>query len=78
MRHRRRTRVYDSPLAPEFFVILVDAAAVQTTDQLFDALVIGFSQAVAVINEADARSGRDYRCVGAVRGRDGGLVHVAR
>ena len=62
--------VYGSPLTPAFFVILVDAAAAETTDQLFDALVLGFSQAGAVVDEADARSGTrggsDYRCVGAV------------
>jgi hypothetical protein len=62
--------VYGAPLAPEFFVILVDAAAAETTDQLFDALVLGFSQAGAVVDEADAKSGSrrgsDYRCVGAV------------
>lgn len=66
--------VYGSPLAPEFFVILVDAAAAETTDQLFDALVMGFSQAGAVVDEADARSGTrrgsDYRCVGAVAGTE--------
>jgi hypothetical protein len=66
--------VYGSPLAPEFFVILVDAAAVETTDQLFDALVLGFSQAGAVVDEADAKSGTrrgsDYRCVGAVAGTE--------
>lgn len=63
--------VYGSPLTPEFFVILVDAAAAETTDQLFDALVLGFSQAGAVVDEADARSGRrrgsDYRCAGPLR-----------
>lgn len=62
--------VYGSPLTPAFFVILVDAAAAETTDQLFDALVLGFSQAGAVVDEADARSGTrggsDYRCVEAV------------
>ena len=66
--------VYGSPLTPEFFVILVDAAAAETTDQLFDALVLGFSQAGAVVDEADARSGTrrgsDYRCVGAVAGTE--------
>ena len=59
--------VYGAPLAPEFFVILVDAAAVETTDQLFDALVAGFSQAGAMVNEDQAKSGTrrgsDYRCV---------------
>ncbi|HEX5938613.1 MAG TPA: hypothetical protein VFZ75_13145 [Actinomycetota bacterium] len=35
--------VYGGALGPEFFVILLDAAAVETTDQLFDALLLGFS-----------------------------------
>ena len=64
--------VYGSPLAPEFFVILVDAAAAETTDELFDALVLGFSQAGATVDDADAKSGTrggsDYRCVNAVAG----------
>lgn len=66
--------VYGAPLAPEFFVILVDAAAVETTDQLFDALVAGFSQAGAAVDEAQAKSGTrhgsDYRCVSAVAGAE--------
>jgi hypothetical protein len=66
--------VYGAPLAPEFFVILVDAAAVETTDQLFDALVLGFSQAGAAVDEAQAKSGTrggsDYRCVSAVAGAE--------
>jgi hypothetical protein len=66
--------VYGAPLAPEFFVILVDAAAAETTDQLFQALVLGFSQAGAVVDEAEAKSGTrrgsEYRCVGAVAGPD--------
>ena len=51
--------VYGAPLAPEFFVILIDAAAVETTDQLFDALVLGFSQAGAVVDEARPRAERE-------------------
>jgi RES domain-containing protein len=55
-------------------VILVDGAAVETTDQLFDALVTGFSQAGAVVNEGGAkrgtRRGSDYRCVGAAAGAE--------
>ena len=66
--------VYGSPLTPAFFVILVDAAAAETTDQLFDALVTGFSQAGAVVDQADARSGTrrgsDYRCVRAAAGTE--------
>jgi hypothetical protein len=66
--------VYGAPLAPEFFVIIVDAAAAETTDQLFDALVTGFTQAGAVVDEADAQSGTrkgsDYRCVGAAAGAE--------
>ena len=66
--------VYGAPLAPRFFVILVDAAAVETTDQLFDALVLGFSQAGAEVDESEAKSGTrrgsDYRCVSAVAGAD--------
>lgn len=66
--------VYGAPLAPEFFVILVDAAAAETTDQLFDALVLGFSQAGAVVDEAEAKSGMrrgsEYRCVSAVAGAE--------
>lgn len=65
--------VYGAPLAPEFFVILVDGAAVGTTDQLFDALM-GFSQAGAVVAEGSAKSGTrrgsDYRCVSAVAGAE--------
>ena len=61
--------VYGSPLAPEFFVILVDASAAETTDELFDALVQGFSQAGAVVDDSGAKSGTrgasDYRCVSA-------------
>jgi len=64
--------VYGSSLTPEFFVILVDGSAVETTDQLFDALVVGFSQAGAVVDEAGTSSGNrgasDYRCVGADAG----------
>lgn len=64
--------VYGSPLAPQFFVILVDAKAAESTDQLFDALVSGFAQAGAVVDDANARSGRrgdsDYRCVAAAAG----------
>jgi hypothetical protein len=64
--------VYGSPLGPAFFVILVDAAAVESTDQLFDALVAGFSQAGAVVDEATGTSGRradsDYRCIEAQAG----------
>ena len=64
--------VYGSPMAPEFFVILVEGSAVETTDQLFDALVMGFSQAGAAVNESDVRSGTrggsDYRCVAATAG----------
>lgn len=66
--------VYGAPLAPEFFVILVDAAAVETTDQLFDALVLGFSQAGAEVDDAKTssgtRRGSDYRCATAVAGAD--------
>lgn len=66
--------VYGSPVAPAFFVILIDAAAVETTDQLFDALVGGFSQAGAVVDEANATSGTrrdsDYRCVSAAAGAE--------
>jgi hypothetical protein len=50
-------------------VILVDAAAVETTDQLFDALVTGFAQAGAEVDEQGKTSGRrevsEYRCVSA-------------
>ena len=64
--------VYGAPLAPEFFVILVDAAAAETTDRLFDALVLGFSEAGAVVDQNQAKSGTrrdsDYRCVSAVAG----------
>ena len=66
--------VYGAPLAPEFFVILVEAAAVETTDQLFDALVAGFSQAGAVVDETQEKSGTrrgsDYRCVSAEAGAE--------
>jgi hypothetical protein len=61
--------VYGGALGPEFFVILVEGAAVETTDQLFDALLLGFSQAGAVVDRSSAtsgtRDGSDYRCAGA-------------
>jgi hypothetical protein len=61
--------VYGSSLGPQFFVILVDAAAIETTDQLFDALVAGFAQAGAEVDARGATSGErgesDYRCVSA-------------
>ena len=64
--------VYGSSVGPQFFVILVDAAAVETTDQLFDALVTGFSQAGAEVDEQGKTSGRreesEYRCVSAEAG----------
>jgi hypothetical protein len=64
--------VYGAPLAPEFFVVLVDASTEESTDRLFDALVLGFSQAGAVVDGTEARSGTrrgsDYRCVSAVAG----------
>lgn len=66
--------VYGSGLGPRFFVILVDAAAIETTDQLFDALVAGFSQAGAQVDDRGATSGvredSDYRCVKAQTGTD--------
>ena len=48
-------------LGPEFCVILVDATAVETTDQLFDALVLGFSQAGAVIDRSPRSAVRGSR-----------------
>jgi hypothetical protein len=64
--------VYGTALGPQFFVILVDAAAVETTDELFDALVMGFSKAGAAVDDAGAKSGTrrgsDYRCVSATAG----------
>jgi hypothetical protein len=64
--------VYGSALGPRFFVILVDAAAIETTDELFDALVTGFAQAGAAVDEQGRTSGRraesDYRCVSAEAG----------
>jgi hypothetical protein len=64
--------VYGRGLGPGFFVILVDASTVETTDQLFDALVLGFSQAGAVVDRSEAisgsRRGSDYRCVEASAG----------
>lgn len=64
--------VYGSALGPEFFVILVDAAAIETTDELFDALVTGFAQAGAEVDERGKTSGQrgesDYRCVSAEAG----------
>jgi hypothetical protein len=66
--------VYGGVLGPDFFVILVDAAAVETTDELFDALVRGFSQAGAAVDRSAAirgsRLGSDYRCVEASAGGD--------
>jgi hypothetical protein len=64
--------VYGSALGPQFFVILVDAAAIETTDELFDALISGFAQAGAAVDEGRAtsgeRDGSDYRCVSATAG----------
>jgi hypothetical protein len=64
--------VYGSALGPAFLVILVDAAAIETTDQLFDALIAGFAQAGAVDDESGSTSGvrgpSEYRCVGAQAG----------
>jgi hypothetical protein len=64
--------VYGSAVGPQFFVILVDAAAIETTDQLFDALVTGFAQAGADVDEQGKTSGQreesDYRCVSAEAG----------
>jgi hypothetical protein len=81
--------VYGSAGTPRFFVILVDAAAIETTDELFDALVSGFSQAGAVVDESRAtsgeRQGSEYRCVSASAGgssavscmwRDDGTVGI--
>jgi hypothetical protein len=66
--------VYGSSLAPQFFVILVDAAAAETTDELSDALVVGFSKAGAVVDDAGAKSGTrggsDYRCVSSTAGAE--------
>jgi hypothetical protein len=64
--------VYGNAVGPQFFVILVDAAAVETTDELFDALLDGFSKSGAVVDGAGAKSGTrrgsDYRCVSASAG----------
>jgi hypothetical protein len=64
--------VYGSGAGPRFLVVLVDASAVETTDQLFDAFVAGFTQAGFVVDEARATSGTrgasGYRCVGATAG----------
>ena len=72
----------DTLAGRERLSILVDAAAAETTDQLFDALVMGFSQAGAVVDEADARSGTrrgsDYRCVGAVAGTETAIACMWR
>ncbi|HET9672137.1 MAG TPA: hypothetical protein VFQ40_04740 [Actinomycetota bacterium] len=61
--------VYGSGAQPRFFVILVDAAAIETTDQLFEALLAGFAQAGASVDGSRASSGErgdsDYRCVAA-------------
>ena len=64
--------VYGTGSVPRFFVILVDGSAVETTDQLFDALVMGFSQAGAAVDDTDVESGTrrgsEYRCVDATAG----------
>jgi hypothetical protein len=74
--------VYGAPSAPEFFVILVDAPAAESTDQLFDALVLGFSQAGAVVDGTEAKSGTrrgsDYRCVSATAGVETGVACLWR
>jgi hypothetical protein len=59
--------VYGTAGVPRFFVIVVDGSAIETTDQLFDALLSGFSEAGATVDDSRATSGRrdgsDYRCV---------------
>lgn len=59
--------VYGTGGQPRFFVILVDAAAIETTDELFDALLAGFAEAGATVDASRATSGQrgesDYRCV---------------
>jgi hypothetical protein len=64
--------VYGSALGPQFFVILVDAAAIETTDELFGALITGFAQAGAEVDEQGATSGQrgksEYRCISAEAG----------
>jgi hypothetical protein len=54
---------------PRFFVIVVDGTAIETTDQLFDAFVVGFTQAGATVDQTRATSGErgesEYRCVSA-------------
>lgn len=59
--------VYGSA-APEIFLILIDDAAIETTDQLFDSLTMGMSEAGATVGEDDVLSGEhngsEYRCIG--------------
>jgi hypothetical protein len=57
--------VYGKPTSPDFVVLLVDAAAIETTDQLFDNLMDGFAQAGATVGSDRAsgeRAGVEFRC----------------
>jgi hypothetical protein len=60
------TGIYGSS-TPEFFVILVDDAAVETTDQLFDSFVAGMSEAGGTVDRSAGDSGplgdAEYRCI---------------
>jgi hypothetical protein len=71
--------VYGAPLAPEFFVILVDGAAGRIGCSMHSSRV---SQAGAVVNEGGAKNSEARErvpvCGCGCRCGDGGRVHVAR
>ncbi len=53
---------------PEVFVVLIDGSAIESTDELFDSMLAGMTQAGASVNESDVLSGEhegsEYKCVG--------------
>jgi len=59
--------MYGTGPLPQFMVIASDVTSVETTDQLFDALIAGATGAGATIDESQSwsgeREGAEYRCV---------------
>jgi hypothetical protein len=79
--------MYGTGPLPQFMVIAADVTSVETTDQLFDALITGATGAGATVDESQAwsgnRNGVEYRCVavsqpltGACLWREDGSVGV--
>lgn len=59
--------MYGTADAPSMFVILVDGAAIETTDQLYESFVSGMEGSGALVDRAaiaqGERDGTEYRCV---------------